>query len=158
MVRALLEGIYLSDPETASCQMDADSLCSGPSRWSNERNGMEERACRETCVAQQGASMNVFQPKCLFVWVKGTWLITALYEIGLVVFCRHFHFMDSFFSSLLWLELLSWVTLIRMPFSSWLCIRRSCEVSSVVLSTWVLAHRRKRKPRAAKLQFPWARC
>lgn len=106
MVRSLLEGLYLSDPEAAFCQVDADCLCSEHCWWSRERNSVEERACRETCVAQQRACLNVFQQKCL-VWDKGTSLITTPYKIGLVVFCRHFHLVDSFFSSLLWLEHLS---------------------------------------------------
>lgn len=79
MVRSLLEGLYLSDPEPASCQMGTGSLCSGYSWRSSERRA-------GPCDAQQGASLNVFQQKHLLMWVKGTWLITTLYETALLVF------------------------------------------------------------------------
>lgn len=60
VVRPLLEGFYLSDPERTSQQMDADSLCSGFSQGSSKQHSREVRACREPCAAQQGAWLNVF--------------------------------------------------------------------------------------------------
>jgi len=51
MVRPLLEGCCLSDPETAPCQTDALGIVDEAA----SRTAWRERACRETCVAQQGA-------------------------------------------------------------------------------------------------------
>lgn len=60
VVRPLLEGLYLSDPERTSQQVDADSCCSGFSQGSSEQHSREVRARREPCAAQQGAWLNVF--------------------------------------------------------------------------------------------------
>lgn len=99
-------GRFLPEPETPCWMNTAPSALDGA-----DQGG-------ESCVS--AAWLDAFHQKCLTLWLKGTWLITALYRVTLVVFCRHFSLVRSFFSSLLWLELLSWETPLGITLSSWL--------------------------------------